>query len=272
MKLYISVDMEGVWGLTSWKESGDKISKYMTNELNLVIKLVKKYAKDTTIVVSDSHAQGDNILVEALPEDITLIRGFPRTYYMLEGIDNNFDGCFFIGYHAPIGIFPGQMDHSYSASTFYEVTINGKVTGEAEINGLLAGYHHVPVLLISGDDVLSSFSSKNFPSTQFVITKKALSRYSAELIPYGQLVQRYESAIERALHSIGKVKPLEITPPFTIELELIDTSSAFLISQIPGTTLLSGRKVSYSSSNFVDIYKFLSVASNMGWINRNLLK
>ncbi|MGB4729596.1 MAG: M55 family metallopeptidase, partial [Candidatus Hydrothermia bacterium] len=96
--------------------------------------------------------------------------------------------------------------------------------------------------------------------------------YSAELIPYGQLVQRYESAIERALHSIGKVKPLEITPPFTIELELIDTSSAFLISQIPGTTLLSGRKVSYSSSNFVDIYKFLSVASNMGWINRNLLK
>lgn len=270
MRIYISIDMEGIWGLTSWKEPKEKISQMMTNEVKLVIESMKKHDRHLSVVVCDSHGHGDNIIPDLLPADVTLIRGFPRGYYMMEGLDSKFDGCLLLGYHAPAGVLPGQMDHSYSSSTFYRVVINGKEVGEAEINGFLAGYYQVPVLLISGDDVLYNFSKGNFPQTQFVVTKRSISRYSAELIPYLELIKRYDDAIEKAFASIDRIEPLEITPPFTIELELLDTSAAYLISEIPGSVLISGRKVSFSTSSFLDIYKFLIVASYIGWVNRNL--
>ena len=270
MKLYISIDMEGIWGLTSWKEPKEKIAELMTQELNLVLNCIKKYTKNPEIVVADSHSQGDNLIVSKLPDDVSIIRGFPRNYYMMEGLDNSFDGVLFIGYHAPVGMIPGQMDHSYSSSTFYEVSINGKKVGEAEINGMLAGYYGVPVILISGDDVLENFSKPFFPKTQFVITKRAISRYSAQMIPYKSLVEQYEKAIKNALESIKNIKPFELTPPFTIELEVTDTNAAYLISQIPGAVLVNGRKVSFSSTSFLEIYRFLMVSAYLGWVNRNL--
>lgn len=270
MKLYISIDMEGIWGLTSWRESREKVSELMTQELNLVLSLIDKYAKNSEIVIADSHSQGDNLIVSKLPENVSLIRGFPRNYYMMEGLDESFDGVLFIGYHAPVGILPGQMDHSYSSSTFYEVSINGKKVGEAEINGMLAGYYRVPVILISGDDILMNFSMSFFPDTQFVITKRAISRFSAQMVPYKKLVDQYNSAIKSAIESIKKIRPLELRPPFTLELEITDTNAAYLISQIPGAVLVSGRKVSYSSSSFLEIYRFLMVSAYLGWVNRNL--
>uniref|UniRef100_A0A7V3ZWW9 Peptidase M55 n=1 Tax=candidate division WOR-3 bacterium TaxID=2052148 RepID=A0A7V3ZWW9_UNCW3 len=270
MRLYISIDMEGIWGLTSWREPKERISELMTQELNLVLSFIEKYAKNADIVIADSHGQGDNLLVSKLPENVSLIRGFPRNYYMMEGLDESFDGVLFIGYHAPVGILPGQMDHSYSSSTFYEVSINGKKVGEAEINGMLAAYYGVPVILISGDDVLVNFSKLFFPDTQFVITKKAISRHSAQMVPYKSLVEQYNRAIKTALDSIKRIKPLELRPPFTIELEVNDTGAAYLISQIPGAVLVSGRKVSYSSSSFLEIYKFLMVSAYIGWVNKNL--
>lgn len=33
MKIFISVDMEGISGLTYWKEKEEKIEKYMTDEV-----------------------------------------------------------------------------------------------------------------------------------------------------------------------------------------------------------------------------------------------
>jgi len=270
MKLLISIDMEGIWGLTSWNEPQEKIAYFMTKELNLVINTIKKIHKKAEIVVVDSHSLGTNIIPDQIPSDVALIRGFPREYYMMESIDSSYDGCLFIGYHAPSGVLPGIMDHTYSSSSFYEIAINGKTVGEAEINGLLAGFYGVPVILISGDNLLFEFSQKNFPNTPFVITKRSLSRFSAELLPYEKVIKDYESAIEKAFDTIKDIKPLEPTPPFTIEIATLDTLSAFLISQIPGTSLISGRKVSYSSPNFKDIYKFLMVASYCGWASKRL--
>lgn len=272
MKLFISIDMEGIWGLSSWRESQEAISRYMTNELNLILSIIFKHNKNAEIYIADSHSLGENLIVNDLPKNVHVIRGFPRSTYMMSGLDNSFSGVFLIGYHAPIGFNPGVMDHTYSSSTFYKITINGKIVGEAEINGMLAAYYGVPVLLISGDDILHSFSQKNFPETQFVITKKAISRFAAEMIPYDELVKRYENAIKKALESIGKVKPLDLRPPYTIEVELIDTSSAYLVSQIPGAVSLDGRRVSFSTSDFMELYKFIMVSSYLGWINRNLMK
>jgi D-amino peptidase len=270
MKVLISVDMEGIWGLVSWSEPQEKVSYYVTKEVKLVTELILKYVKNAKIVVVDSHALGYNIIPDQLPDRVSLVRGFPRQFYMMETIDSSYDACMFIGYHSPIGIYPGQMDHSYSSSSFYEVVINGKVVGEAEINGLLASYFNVPVILISGDDVLKNFSNGHFPRTEFVVTKRAISRFSAELRPYTEVVENYSRAVENALDNIKNIPPLNMTPPFTIEIMTNDTLVAYLISQIPGASLVDGRKVSFNSSDYKEIYKFLMVASYLGWVSKRL--
>ncbi len=270
MKILISIDMEGIWGLTSWAEPQERISYYMTKEAKLVTELILKHSRNSKLVLVDAHGSGNNLIPDQISDRVSIVRGTPREYYMVETLDSSYNACIFIGYHAPIGYFPGQMDHTYSSSTFYEITINGKIVGEAEINGYLAAYYNVPVILISGDDVLFNFSQKNFPKTQFVITKRAISRFSAELFPYSQVVQNYSEAIERALDNIKNIPPLDLTPPFTIEITTNDTLITHLVAQIPGSTLVTGRKISYNSSDFREIYKFLRVASYLGWLSRRL--
>lgn len=53
-----------------------------------------------TIVVSNSHGNGENLLIEKLPDDITLVRSWPRPLMMLQGIDSTFAAAVFFGYHA----------------------------------------------------------------------------------------------------------------------------------------------------------------------------
>ena len=75
MKAYISVDMEGIGGITSWKEMHASSPDYSlsrslaTKEANAVVCGLKA-AGVNTIVVSDSHASGGNLLVEELDEDV----------------------------------------------------------------------------------------------------------------------------------------------------------------------------------------------------------
>jgi len=45
----------------------------------------------TEIFVGDSHGNGLNLLLDALPQDIILARAWPRRLGMMEGIDESFD-------------------------------------------------------------------------------------------------------------------------------------------------------------------------------------
>jgi len=98
---------------------------------------------------------------------------------MMTGIDNSFDGVMFVGYHTKAGGW-GAMDHSYSSSTIYRVLINGKEVGESTINGFLAHYHGVPVILVSGSEELEEEIKENLPEAVFHATNKTWSRFSAQ--------------------------------------------------------------------------------------------
>src|SRR5207249_7964518 len=54
----------------------------------------------TEIVVSDSHGNGESLLVEEFPKDVRIVRSWPRHGSMMAGLDASFDGALFVGYHA----------------------------------------------------------------------------------------------------------------------------------------------------------------------------
>ena len=106
LKVFISVDMEGITGVVNWEDvsrSGkdyDYFRRIMTLETNAAIEGALA-AGATDIVVRDSHGSARNILPELLNQRVRLLRdwsGGPLS--MMEGIDETFDAVIFIGYHA----------------------------------------------------------------------------------------------------------------------------------------------------------------------------
>ena len=105
LKVYISVDMEGVVGTVTGDQLGPKGFEYsryrefMTREAVAAVNAAKA-AGATEILVSDSHGNGENLLIEMFPADVRIIRSWPRRFNMAAGIDETFDAVIFIGYHA----------------------------------------------------------------------------------------------------------------------------------------------------------------------------
>ena len=87
LKIYISADMEGVVGVVTNEQLGPqgfeyaRFREFMTQEVNAAIEGAVA-AGASEIVVSDSHGNGQNLLIEKLPQDILLVRASPRPLMM----------------------------------------------------------------------------------------------------------------------------------------------------------------------------------------------
>lgn len=272
MKYFISIDMEGIWGTSNFFEPQDRVSRLMTDELNHTIKMLRKFDPDARIRVCDSHGLGTNVLPEEVEPYVELVRGFPRTYYMMEGLDETFDAVLFIGYHAPVGYRRGAMSHTYSSSSFFEIRINGISVGEAEINAIFASLFKLPVIFISGDSALYEFSGRYFPKTEFLITKDSIGHNAVLLRNKEEVYIERSNLIERAVQKLkdGSFKSfLDNNPkflsPYKLEIELKDTLRADLVSIMPHSKRESGRIVEYYSSDFREVYRFIVASSLIAW-------
>ena len=70
----------------------------------------------------------------------------------MQGIDAQFDGVVFVGYHAGTTNPDGVRAHTFSSATLADVRLNGVTVNEGVWNAALAGHFGVPVLAVSGDE------------------------------------------------------------------------------------------------------------------------
>ena len=88
LKIYISVDMEGIAGVVTGDQLGasgfeyQRFRRFMTNEVLSAINAAKE-AGAGEILVSDSHGNGVNMLYEEFPEDVRVVRSWPRKLAMM---------------------------------------------------------------------------------------------------------------------------------------------------------------------------------------------
>src|SRR5215510_12213355 len=139
LKIYISADMEGVVGVVTNEQLGpqgfeyQRFREFMTQEVNAAIEGAVA-AGATEIVVSDSHGNGQNLLIEKLPKNVLLVRSWPRPLEMMEGIDSSFAGAIFIGYHSATSSMAGVRAHTISSARFADVKLNNSSVSEAALN------------------------------------------------------------------------------------------------------------------------------------------
>jgi D-amino peptidase len=271
VKFFISADMEGIAGTVSWKEYEDEFNRYrrvFTAEVRAVCEgILESGQRVSEILVCDAHGNGQNLLIEELPENVRLSRGNGRPLMMMDGLDAGFDLVYFVGYHSGVGTAQSLMDHTYSSRTFHRIRVNDVEVDEAMLNAALAGHFRVPVAFISGDDKLVRRARREFPGIETVVTKTARSRFAAIIRHPAPILKELKAAATRAAalpaslaktYRIGRARRPELAMEFT------DTVRADLAELIPGCRRLDGRTVRYRAADYLELYRILRLAAILG--------
>ena len=158
MRVYVSVDMEGIAGIVHEDQTNPvdprcaaeyaRGRKLMTEEANAAVEGALA-AGAGFVLLNDSHWDMRNLLAEELHHAAVLLSGGPKRLSMLEGIEAGFDAALFIGYHAKAGTARAVLDHTMT-DVVRDVRLNGRSMGELGLNAALAGSYGVPVALVSG--------------------------------------------------------------------------------------------------------------------------
>ena len=186
MRVLVSVDMEGVAGVTSPDDirpghaEYERNRRYMTDEANAAIRGIATAEPAASIVVSDGHAQFRNLLPDRLDERSTLLRGSPRPLGMMSGVDHDVDAVMFIGYHGRAGTARSVLSHTTSGATVAAIRCNGRELGELGLNIALAAHFDAAPVLATGDDTLAQEAQSVAPGIATVTVKWALGNRAAE--------------------------------------------------------------------------------------------
>lgn len=270
MKIYISADIEGIAGVVNNSHTMPTGHEYnrarqlMTGEVNAAIKGAKD-AGATTILVNDSHGLMTNLLIEDLEEEALLISGNIKPLGMMEGIDNTYAAVLLIGYHARQNT-SGVLAHSYHGRVISEIKVNGIIVGEFEFNTLLAGYYNVPVVFVSGDDVLHQQVKAFDENIETLIVKHARSRYTAEAIQPKKVHRLMEEGVYNTLtEKLHSIKPTKMEGKVELELTFINSGMAEITLLIPGVELIEGNKIRYLANNIVEAYKVRAALTTLAY-------
>jgi D-amino peptidase len=267
LKVYISADMEGVAGTVTGDQLGpagfeyQRFREIMTAEVNAAIAAARA-AGATKILVSDSHGNGENLLMEKLPQDIQLIRSWPRPLMMMEGIDETFDAVLLIGYHAGTGNVRGVRAHTMSSANLTAIRLNGVDVPEAGISAAIAGDFGVPVVMISGDDAIAEEATGLLGPIETAVTKWSLGFHSARtLMPeasYALIGQKVSAALGR----LGDFRPYELEGPIRLEISFKNYMPAEVLSMLPNVERVDSHTILFVGTDMSEVSRFIEFATN----------
>jgi D-amino peptidase len=269
MRVYVSVDMEGLAGVshpaqTVFGPSGidradyDRSRALMAGETNAAIEGALA-AGATEIVVNDSHWQMRNLRAEDVHPAARLIIG-DKPYSMTQGVggsgDEAFDAAVFIGYHAGAGHPTGVIGHTYSSRTIAQVRVDGVPHNEAGINALRLGQFGVPVALVSGDDALAGEVELLLPWAERVIVKRALGPHLAESLAPERARDAIRGGVDRALARLDELPPYVRPAPLSCEIDFLQPVMAEFAATPPGVERIGPRSVAFTADDADTLYRW----------------
>ena len=217
--------MEGITGVASADQLSpasfeyQKAREWMTGEVNAAIQGARE-AGATEFVISDSHGNGQSLLIDKLPTDIPvmIVRSFPRPLGMMEGIDSTFSAVIFIGYHAATTSMTGVRAHTMSSALLTKISLNGTPQSEAGINAAIAAHFGVPVVMITGDDAIVEETKQRLGNIEGVIVKHAIGFHSVSTMVPEKAAALIHARAKIAVGRRAEMKPYAMSKPVTVEV------------------------------------------------------
>jgi D-amino peptidase len=262
VKVFISVDMEGIAGIVDWSQARignpgyEQGCRLMLEEVNAAIEGILE-AGPAEIVVNDSHGKMFNLDPEQLHGQAQYLSGGHKPLYMMQGLDDTFDAQFLIGYHGSISGCSSVLSHTYNPEVISAVRLNGDYVGESGINALVGAHYRVPIALVSGDQVTVQELTGFAPDAVTVQTKTSVSRFAAlNLHPVAaraQLKQAATAAI-RAVTDKAVASP-RIADPATLLVEMQTADMAELATWVTGVQRESTRSVLITGPDLLAVFR-----------------
>ncbi len=266
MKIYISVDMEGMAGICHPRQEFDDVARFrkaMQQQVEWVVEGIQKSSKNDDvdeILIADSHGGGRHLHYDELSDmddRIYLVSGGARPQYMMPCMHSGYDIVFLVGYHAGVGQECGNMNHSYWGRTFHDFRINGKYMNESTINSAYAGYHKVPVGLVIGDSGLEKqlITDGMMPWVEFVKTKEALSFLSAKFRPKRLIKEETIEKVNKVLNKdFSQIPVYELEKPYVLRIEMNMCSMLDRAVLLPGAKSIDGRTVEIMFDDYEELF------------------
>jgi D-amino peptidase len=263
LKVFISVDMEGITGLVHGDQVGNDGKDYqmarrwMTEEANAAVQGALD-AGATEVIVNDSHGSMRNLVLADLHPEATLITGSPKPLSMMQGIDESYHAVVFIGYHAREGTTDAVLDHTISGGTVSSVKVNGVEMPELGLNALVAGKFNVPVVFVSGDKAVCEQAKTILGSSVVTVAvKEGIGRRAAKTLPLKKSHELIRQNVKNGIDRRGSIKPYAMKSPYAFELTFFRSSQADQAAVIPGVKRLNAKTLSLTSQDAVEGFMFL---------------
>jgi D-amino peptidase len=267
LKVYISVDMEGIAGVASDQQLGPagfeyaRFREFMTAEALAAIAGAKE-AGATEILVSDSHGNMQNLLIERFSTDVQIVRSTPRPLSMMQGIDSTFDAAIFIGYHSGTANLQGVRAHTMSSARFAGIDLNGAPAAESRVNAAIAGYYGVPVVLISGDDIATAELKAVLGDVETATVKRAIGFHSTITSTPEAAQTLIRVRTKAALERRAAFKPYKLASPVRLDVTFKSYRPAEILSYLPIVERTTSHAIRYNGRNIIDVMRFMVFVGN----------
>ncbi len=266
MKVYISLDLEGVTGVSKFSQINNTTSgEYLLaieqahKELNACINGVLRAGFDL-ITVNDAHGFMTNLNLKFLSSKVELITGKPKLFSMMAGLDNSYSAAILIGYHAMASTSRACLSHTFHEKIAY-ISINNKNVGEAYINSLFAATKNVPIAFITGDDAVCKEVYAQIGDIPRFAVKEALSFGSVICKPKDLVLDKIENLVYESLCNPTNWIINFQESPFVLEVGMNSLLLADLVGLVPGIRRIGDKLLSYENNDFDEIYKMIQTIS-----------
>jgi D-amino peptidase len=229
-KFLIVTDMEGVGGVNNADEQllpgqrrYEESVRLLVGEINAAIKGLLE-AGAGQIVVWDGHDGSRSLSIADIDPAAELIQGrpTPANYYLQ---DRAYDGILFVGQHAMAGAKNGVLAHSQSFSV-ERISLNGRSVGEIGQVAAIAGYFHIPVIMLAGDQAACDEILELQPKAETVAVKRGAGKASSLSLSHDEARQRIRAAARRAAEHARQLPPWPIEGPVELKFEFKDKAKS----------------------------------------------
>lgn len=251
MRVYLSVDMEGVAGIVhvdQTRRTGhdyERGRKWMTAECNAAI-LGAFDGGATGVVVNDSHGDMRNLVIEELDPRAEVIAGSLKPLSMVEGAVAGFGCALFVGYHAGAGSRAGILDHTYYGRVVNRCRVGGTDWNETALNAAVCGSLGIPVALVTGDQTACGQAKAALGDVETVEVKTAITRYAARSVHPTVAQERIRAGAARAVKRAPQLRPFTPPLPLALEITFVNAACADAAELVPSTRRVDGLTCAYS--------------------------
>lgn len=254
--------MEGLAGVVTGEQLGpsgfeyQRFRKFMTDEaLAAIDGALEAGAKE--IVVADAHGNGQNLLIEKFPDDVTLIRSWPRRFGMVAGIDESFDGVMLIGYHSSTHNMKGVRAHTFSSARLTKVKVNDIAVSEGMWAAMVTGQFDVPIILVTGDEVATQEVKDFVGDVEMVVVKQSMGFHSAQSITPNAAVKMIKAASENAVNRLKDFKPYKLkSGKVTLDVTFKSYQPSQILAYLSIIKRIDSHSIRFEGTDMIEVADF----------------